>query len=184
MLKPNRQEAIPEETIKVAKAAFPMGNMYLSLRDTLGPIYEDGMFQDLYPSLGQPAESPERLALITVMQYVEDLSDRQAAEAVRSRIDWKYMLGLRLEDPGFDFSVLSEFRQRRKVAVGKVSGALCGAGVLEGTKEATHGFHACAGRCSRFEFIGTNGRGDAPAYSLLASENGRTRPDPVSTGIV
>jgi len=112
MLKPNRQEAIPEETIKVAKAAFPMGNMYLSLRDRLGPIYEDEMFQDLYPSLGQPAESPGRLALITVMQYVEDLSDRQAAEAVRSRIDWKYMLGLRLEDPGFDFSVLSEFRQR------------------------------------------------------------------------
>lgn len=112
MLKPNRQEAIPEETIKVAKAAFPIGNMYLSLRDRLGPIYEDEMFQDLYPSLGQPAESPGRLALITVMQYVEDLSDRQAAEAVRSRIDWKYMLGLKLEDPGFDFSVLSEFRQR------------------------------------------------------------------------
>jgi len=112
MLKPNRQEAIPEETIKVAKAAFPMGNMYLSLRDRLGPIYADEMFQDLYPSLGQPAESPGRLALITGMQYVEDLSDRQAAEAVRSRIDWKYMLGLKLEDPGFDFSVLSEFRQR------------------------------------------------------------------------
>lgn len=86
--------------------------MYLSLRDTLGKIYEDKNFQDLYPSLGQPAESPGRLALITVMQYAEDLSDRQAAEAVRSRIDWKYMLGLKLEDPGFDFSVLSEFRQR------------------------------------------------------------------------
>lgn len=112
MLKPNRQAEIPEETIKVAKAAFPMGNMYLSLRDTLGLIYEDEAFQDLYPTLGQPAESPGRLALITVMQYVEDLSDRQAAEAVRSRIDWKYMLGLKLEDPGFDFSVLSEFRQR------------------------------------------------------------------------
>jgi len=112
MLKPNRQAEIPEETIKVAKAAFPMGNMYLSLRDTLGLIYEDEAFQDLYPRLGQPAESPGRLALITVMQYVEDLSDRQAAEAVRSRIDWKYMLGLKLEDPGFDFSVLSEFRQR------------------------------------------------------------------------
>ncbi len=87
MLKPNRQEAIPEETIKVAKAAFPMGKMYLSLRDTLGPIYEDGMFQDLYPSLGQPAESPGRLALVTVMQYVEDLSDRQAAEAMRRVLD-------------------------------------------------------------------------------------------------
>jgi transposase len=112
MLKPNIESGIPKETIKVARAAFPMGNMYLSLRDTLGKIYEDKTFQELYPRLGQPVESPGRLALITVMQYVEDLSDRQAAEAVRSRIDWKYMLGLKLEDPGFDFSVLSEFRQR------------------------------------------------------------------------
>jgi len=112
MLKPSFQSGIPEETIKVAKAAFPNGNMYVSLRDTLGPIFEDEIFQDLYPSLGQPAESPGRLALITVMQYMENLSDRQAAEAVRSRIDWKYMLGLSLEDPGFDYSVLSEFRGR------------------------------------------------------------------------
>jgi len=65
-----------------------------------------------YPTHGQPAESPARLALITVMQYLENLTDRQAAEAVRSRIDWKYILGLSLTDPGFNFSVLSEFRQR------------------------------------------------------------------------
>ena len=102
----------PEETVKVAKAAFSNGNIYLTLRDTLGPIFEDELFKDLYPTLGQPAESPGRLALITIMQYLEDLSDRQAAEAVRSRIEWKYILGLALEDPGFDFSVLSEFRQR------------------------------------------------------------------------
>jgi transposase len=112
MLKPSFQSGIPEETIKVAKAAFPNGNMYVSLRDTLGPIFADATFQDLYPALGQPSESPGRLALITVMQYVENLSDRQTAEAVRSRIDWKYMLGLSLEDPGFDFSVLNEFRGR------------------------------------------------------------------------
>lgn len=112
MLRPDLHPGIPEKTVKVARAAFPNGNMYLSLRDTLGAIFEDETFQDLYPTLGQPAESPGRLALVTVMQYVENLSDRQAAEAVRSRIDWKYMLGLSLEDPGFDFSVLSEFRQR------------------------------------------------------------------------
>jgi transposase len=112
MLRPDFHPEIPEETVKIARAAFPNGNIYLSLRETLGPIFEDETFQGLYPALGQPAESPGRLALITVMQYVEDMSDRQAAEAVRSRIDWKYMLGLSLEDPGFDFSVLSEFRQR------------------------------------------------------------------------
>lgn len=112
MLKPENNPHIPEETAKVAKAAFPNGNIYLVLRDTLGPIFEDKIFKDLYPTFGQPAESPGRLALITVFQYLEDLSDRQAAEAVRSRIDWKYILGLTLDDPGFDYSVLSEFRQR------------------------------------------------------------------------
>lgn len=62
--------------------------------------------------MGQPAESPGRLALITIMQFLENLTDRQAAEAVRSRIDWKYILGLTLDDPGFDYSILCEFRQR------------------------------------------------------------------------
>jgi transposase len=112
MLKPENKFQIPEDTAKVAKAAFPNGNIYLTLRDTLGPIFEDQTFQALYPTLGQPAESPGRLALITILQYLEDLPDRQAAEAVRSRIDWKYFLGLPLDDPGFDYSVLSEFRQR------------------------------------------------------------------------
>jgi transposase len=66
----------------------------------------------LFARRGRPAEAPWRLALVTVMQFAEGLSDRQAAEAVRARIDWKYALGLELTDPGFDFSVLSEFRVR------------------------------------------------------------------------
>ncbi len=82
------------------------------MRDELGTFYEDADFADLFPNRGQPAFSPWRLALITVMQFAEGLSDRQAAEAVRSRIDWKYALSLELEDSGFDFSILSEFRQR------------------------------------------------------------------------
>jgi len=112
MLKPESMLAIPEETKTVAKQAFPKGNIYLALRDKLGPIFEDELFGDLYPSLGQPAESPARLARVTLMQFMENLPDRQAAEAVRSRINWKYMLGLKLNDPGFDYSVLSEFRNR------------------------------------------------------------------------
>ena len=67
---------------------------------------------EFIPTIGQPAESHGRLVLVTVMQYLENLSDRQTADAVRSRIDWKYMLGPTLTDPGIDFSVLSEFRQR------------------------------------------------------------------------
>jgi transposase len=66
----------------------------------------------LYPVEGQPAYEPWRLALIPVLQYAEGLTDRQAANAVRERIDWKYAFGLELADPGFDFSILSEFRQR------------------------------------------------------------------------
>ena len=103
---------VPEETARIARAAFPKGNLYLKMRDELGVFYSDNDFADLFPTRGQPAFSPWRLALITVMQFAEGLSDRQAAEAVRSRIDWKYALSLELEDSGFDFSILSEFRQR------------------------------------------------------------------------
>jgi transposase len=103
---------VPELTARVARAAFPKGNPYLRLRDDLGPVFCDGDFADLYPRRGQPALAAWKLALITVMQFAEDLSDRRAADAVRGRIDWKYALGLELDDPGFDFSVLSEFRAR------------------------------------------------------------------------
>jgi transposase len=82
------------------------------MRDELGTLYADNDFAALFPTRGQPAEAPWRLALVTVMQFAENLTDRQAADAVRGRIDWKYALGLELTDAGFDFSVLSEFRQR------------------------------------------------------------------------
>ena len=104
--------AIPEETARVAQAAFSKGNLYLRMRDELGSLYCDEDFAVLYPQRGQPTESPWRLALISVMQFMENLSDRQAAEAVRARIDWKYVLSLDLTDTGFDFSILSEFRSR------------------------------------------------------------------------
>jgi transposase len=111
-LKPSAVQSIPEETVRVARAASPQGNVYLTLRDALGTICTDTDFAPLFPSRGQPGLAPWRLALVTIMQLRENLADRQAAEAVRARIDWKYLLGLELTDPGFDFSVLSEFRDR------------------------------------------------------------------------
>src|SRR6266516_1776412 len=111
-LHPHALEPVPEETARVAHAAFPKGNPYLLLRDTLGTIFQDDDFAALFPLVGQPGLPPWRLALVTIMQFRENLADRQAAEAVRARIDWKYLLGLDLTDPGFDFSVLSEFRDR------------------------------------------------------------------------
>ncbi len=103
---------IPEETARVAHAACPKGTLAMRLRDALGELYQDEQFAALYPVEGQPAYEPWRLAVVTVLQYAENLTDRQAADAVRERIDWKYSLGLDLSDPGFDFSLLSEFRLR------------------------------------------------------------------------
>lgn len=110
---------VPEDTARVVHAAFPDGNPYLRLRDELGTIFHDADFADLYPQRGQPALAPWRLALVTILQFREDLSDRPAADAVRARIDWKYLLGLELTDPGFDASVLCEFRSRM-IAGGQV----------------------------------------------------------------
>ncbi len=111
-LKPTSIAPVPEDTARVARAAFRKGNLYLRLRDELGALYEDSDFAQLFPAVGPPGLPPWRLALVTVMQFLENLSDRQAADAVRARIDWKYALSLELTDPGFDFSVLSEFRGR------------------------------------------------------------------------
>jgi transposase len=111
-LHPLESTRIPEETVRVARAAFPKGTLAMQLRDTLGSVFTDPMFAMLFPRRGQPAEAPWRLALGRVLQFAENLSDRQAAEAVRGRIDWKYALGWALTDPGFDYSVLCKFRAR------------------------------------------------------------------------
>ena len=104
--------SVSDDTARIARAAFRRGNPYVLLRDKLGAVFADADFADLYPKLGQPAYAPWRLALVTLMQFRERLSDRQAADAVRGRIDWKYLLALDLADAGFDFSVLCEFRAR------------------------------------------------------------------------
>jgi transposase len=112
MLRPMPIEPIPPETARVARAAFPKGHRYLRVADELEMLFHDDAFAALFPTHGQPALPPWRLALATLLQFAEGLSDRQAANAVRSRIDWKYVLRLELTDPGFDASVLSEFRGR------------------------------------------------------------------------
>jgi len=111
-LRPLPIPPVPQETVRVARAAFPKGNLYMTLRDQLPALFTDDLFADLFPGRGKPAQAPWRLALATILQYAEGLSDRRAAESVRSRIDWKYLLSLELEDPGFDASVLCEFRKR------------------------------------------------------------------------
>jgi transposase len=107
------RDPVPEETQRVARAAFPHGNLSMQVAARLGNRYHAAQCAPLFPTRGQPAEAPARLALATVLQFAEALSDRQAADAVRRRIDWKYVLGLELTAPGFHHTVRREFRTRR-----------------------------------------------------------------------
>jgi transposase len=103
---------VPAETATVARAAFPKGHPYLCMRDVFGALFADPQFAALFATRGRPAEAPWRLAVVTVLQFAENLSDQQAADAVRDRVLWKYLLALPLTDTGFDASVLCEFRGR------------------------------------------------------------------------
>ena len=80
---------VPDETSRIAHACFPHGTGDMHLYDQLGTIFQDAVFASRFPPQGQPAASPSRLALATILQCAEGLSDPQAADAVRGRIDWK-----------------------------------------------------------------------------------------------
>lgn len=111
-LKDRHLGQVPEETARVAKAVFRKGHRYLTLRDTFGDLQGSDDFRCLFHLEGRPAIDPAQLALVTLVQFAENLSDERAADAVRARIDLKYLLALPLDHPGFDASVLSEFRTR------------------------------------------------------------------------
>ena len=111
--RPHPLPPVPETTAAAVNAAFPKGNLYVALRTEFGTLYTDDLFADFYADRGHPvAVAPWRLALATVMQFIEGLTDRQTADAVRRCMDWKYALSLELTDPGFDFTLLHDFRQR------------------------------------------------------------------------
>ena len=149
-MRPYPANDIPEDTQRVARAAFPHGNLYMRFRDELGSIYTvDDRFSDLFAVRGQPAESPARLALATVMQFAEGLSDRQTADAVRGRIDWKYALELDLTDPGFDLKRISaslDCRATRAAVVGHVVRHAEATTSLEISRATANGFDSCVGR--------------------------------------
>ncbi len=152
VLHPQSMKPIPPLTQEIAHQVFPQGNLYLSLRDELGTFYQDEDFAELYSSEGQPALHPGCLALVCVMQYMANLSDRGAAEAVAARIDWKYALGLELTDPGFDFSVLSLFRSR----------------LLSGGKEQIL-LDRLLERCQQLELIKAKGKARTDSTHILAA---------------
>ena len=148
---------LPDDTARVARAAFPKGNAYLRVYDALGPIYRNPQFAALFPKDGQPAVAPAQLALATIFQFAEGLSDRQAADAVRGRIDWKYALCLELEYPRFrrlgpERVPWPPHRQWcRGGAVRDAADRPSDGGVGQAAGPPAHGFDACAGgdpRCS------------------------------------
>jgi transposase len=178
-LKPHAIGPIPEETVRVARALLPKGNIYMKMRDELGTLYEDTQFADLFPSLGQPAEAPWRLGLMSILQFAEGLSDRQAAEAVRTRIDWRYALGLGLNEEGIDYSVLCEFRTR--LIAGKAEQQLLDTlltrlkvrGLLKlRSRQRTDSTHVLAAvrMLNRLECVGESMRRALDALSVLAPE--------------
>jgi transposase len=170
-LKPEPIPSVPEPTARLAHIVCPKGNVCLWIGEERSAVFQDELFDSFFPRRGQPAEAPWRLALVTVLQFVEGLSDRQAAQAVRTRIDWKYALRLALEDRGFDFSVLCEFRARLLQGNGeallfeallrsaKERGWL---GVAQGARSATHRFHPRARGHPTPESSGMGGRNLAP----------------------
>src|SRR5207237_2442363 len=111
-MQPDPWPEVPDGTAKNAKRAFRKGSLAMRARDELGAWCQDEAFSATYGTRGAPGISPAQLAMVTVLQFTGDLPDRQAADAGRGRLDWKYCLGLELDDEGFDFSVLSEFRSR------------------------------------------------------------------------
>ncbi|MCW2908139.1 MAG: putative transposase [Actinomycetia bacterium] len=115
-MQPKPWPEVPAATARVARKAFRKGSLAIRARDELGAWYADGDFAAAYGVRGAPGMSPAQLAMVTVLQFCENLTDRQAADAVRGRLDWKYALGLPLDDEGFDFPVLSEFRSRLAAA--------------------------------------------------------------------
>jgi transposase len=111
-MQPRPWPEVPAETARIAKKAFRKGSLPIRVRDELGIWFTDEDFAAAYGARGAPGISPAQLAMVSVLQFCENLTDRQAADEVRGRLDWKYCLGLALDDEGFDFTVLSEFRAR------------------------------------------------------------------------
>ena len=168
---------IPAETAQLAWKINPKGTLIMRLRDRLGSLYQDEDFVGLYPATGQPAFAPWQLAVVVVFEYVEGLTDRQAAEAVRNRIDWKYALSLELTDGGFDASILSEFRQRlsEHQQAGLLLEKLVQTGLQEGwirstSKVRTDSTHILAKvrRLNQLELVGETLRATLDALSSAA----------------
>ncbi len=178
-VQPRPWPEVPGDTARVARSAFPKGVLAIRVRDQLGAWCDDEAFSAAYGVRGAPGVSPAQLAVVTVLQFAENLTDRQAADAVRGRLGWKYCLGLALEDQGFDFSVLSEFRGRLVAAglereiLDRLLGRLGELGLVgAGGRQRTDSTHVLAAirSLSRLELAGESLRAALEALAAVAPE--------------
>jgi transposase len=176
-LEPRADDGVPDVTARVVRAAFPKGTLAIRIREALGPLFADEDFAAAFPRSGRPAASPGALALVSVLQFAEGLSDRQAADQVRARMDWKFLLGLELDDPGFDFTILGDFRSRlirhglEEKVLEAVLERLSGAGLLRsGGRQRTDSTHVLASvrTLNRMEFVGETLRAALEALAAAA----------------
>jgi transposase len=170
---------VPELTARVVRASFPKGTLAVRIRDVLGPVFTDEPFAQAFRVQGRPAVSPGALALVSVLQYAEGLSDRQAADQVRARMDWKYLLGLELDDPGFDFTVLGDFRARliehglQEKVLDVILDRCSQHGLLRaGGRQRTDSTHVLAAvrTLNRMEFVGETLRSALEALAVAAPQ--------------
>ncbi|UQA91366.1 IS1182 family transposase [Streptomyces halobius] len=178
-LEPRPDDGVPELTARVVRAAFPKGTLAIRIREALGLVFDDADFAEAFPGRGRPAISPGALALVSVLQYAEGLSDRQAADQVRARMDWKFLLGLELDDPGFDFTVLGDFRTRliehglEEEVLDAVLARVSDAGLLRaGGRQRTDSTHVLAAvrSLNRMEFVGETLRAALEAVAAAAPD--------------
>ena len=173
----------PDPLVAAAIAAKYRGKrprpLAVLIRDRLGQWLEDEDFAQAFGIRGRPGWSPSRLALVTVLQRAGNLTDRPAAESVRTRLDWQYLLGLPIDDPGFDHTVLAEFRGRvadgglEQVVLDALLGRLAGAGLVKaGGKQRTDSTHviAAVAALNRLELAGESVR--AALEALTAAHPG------------
>ncbi|MFD7605963.1 IS1182 family transposase [Streptomyces mirabilis] len=178
-LKSRSEDGVPELTARVVRASFPRGILAIRIREVLGALFTDEDFAAAFPDRGRPAISPGALALVSVLQYAEGLSDRQAADQVRARTDWKFLLALELDDPGFDFTVLGDFRSRlimhglEERVLEAMLARLSKAGLLRaGGRQRTDSTHVLAAvrTLNRMEFIGETLRAALEALAAAAPD--------------
>ncbi|MEE1664108.1 IS1182 family transposase [Streptomyces sp. WAC07094] len=178
-LEPRVDRGVPELTARGVRASFPKGTLAVRVREALGPLFENESIAEAFPGRGRPAVSPGALALVSVLQYAEGLTDRQAADQVRARMDWKFLLGLELDDPGFDFSVLCDFRARliehglEEKVLDLVLERISGVGLLRaGGRQRTDSTHVLAAvrTVNRMEFVGETLHSPLEALSVAAPQ--------------